>query len=145
LKGKVLEWASAHEEYHFQPYNNQGNGAIITVSTNITLASTTDGAAPFAGERTIPNLKLQTKTHLKIFTAPEPTSNSIIFEAPHSSNYDYSSLETIQKSIDAACKGIEDSSVETAHHVQSLIQVVRQSSVADLLKAVNNNKKKCGA
>jgi hypothetical protein len=49
LKAKVLESATGHEEYHYQPYANEGNGAIVTVSTNITLVSTTDGAAQFAG------------------------------------------------------------------------------------------------
>lgn len=79
------------------------------------------------------------------FSAPEPTSLSVIFEAPHSSNFDYSNSKTIQESIDKACSGIESSSVDTAHLISNLIQVVRQSSVPDLLKSVNANKNKCGA
>jgi len=80
-----------------------------------------------------------------MITAPEPTSISVIFEAPHGSSYDYSNGKAIQTAVDDVCKGIESSSVESAHLVRNLIQVVRQSSVADLLKAVNANKNKCGA
>ncbi|XP_059491190.1 apolipophorins [Neocloeon triangulifer] len=126
LKNKVLEAASGHEEYHFVPYSNQGNGAIITVSTNITLTGTADGDAQFAA-------------------SAEPTSVSVIFEAPHGSSSDYSSGKAINAAVEEACKAIEAHSVDSAHYVRSLIQVIRQSSAANLLQVYNTNSKNpCG-
>ncbi|XP_065351536.1 apolipophorins [Cloeon dipterum] len=124
LKNKVLESASGHEEYHFVPYSNEGNGAIITVSTNISLVRTTDGDAPFV--------------------AAEPTSLSVIFESPHGSSNDFSNLKTLQSAVESVCASIESSNVDTAYQVRNLIQIVRQSSANDLLKTFNSFKSKCG-
>jgi hypothetical protein len=77
--------------------------------------------------------------------APNPTSYSLIFEAPHGSSHEYSNGKAIQGAVDEVCKAIEAASVDSAHLVRNLIQVVRQSSTQDLLKAVNANKNKCGS
>ena len=146
IKNKIIDSAESSEEYFYRPLSNRDAGAKTVVETKIKLVSSKK-QGPSSSKCNFPladcfQIFNQYTYSVGLFVAAVSRHRSIIFEVPHTTTVP-GNADAITKAIHKAHESMKTTVGETAARgFGDIVQVLRQSTKEDILKAYSQTSHK---